>query len=251
MKTIRIPMILAAALSLGTVAACTPPLTVEVEPSHLSPADTAEPIAQDTTIFTVIEHIDDDRLTLRMLHSVMSAHADTILFVGDEIHVALEPLLPQNSRRGGCATAILGRQGQGMGRIVPGTNSGRHSVCLARLQDFRGAEGLPVDDIHLNQVARVMLTGDLVFYGQGVTAQIRRCDEFQAWSADFLKKTWQPLKPVDGQTRNTCEFDGDPRPMEQRACQLGGSKGNQWVFTDNQGRMVQVSACEPDQASLK
>ncbi|CCG42458.1 hypothetical protein [Magnetospirillum molischianum] len=246
MKTIRIPMILAAAFILGTMEACTTPLTVEVEPGQLSLADTAEPIAQDTTIFTVIEHIDDDRLTLRMLHSVMSAHADTILFVGDEIHVALEPLLPKNSRRGGCATAILGRQGQGMGRIVPGTNSGRHPACLARLQDFRGAEGLPVHDIHLNQVARVMLTGDLVFDGQGVTAQIRRCDEFQAWSADFLKKTWQPYKPVDGQTRNTCDFDGDPRPMEQRACRSGNTQGAHWGFTDPSGRWVQVSACVPE-----
>jgi len=243
MKNIRIPMILTAALSLGTVAACATPLIVEVEPGQLSPADTAEPIAQDTTIFTVIEHIDDDKLTLRLLHSVMSAHADTILFVGDEIHVALEPLLPKNSRRGGCVTAILGRQGQGMGRIVPGTDSGRHPTCLARLQDFRGAEGLPVHDIHLNQVARIMLTGDLVFDGQGVTAPIRRCDEFQAWSADFLKKTWQPSKPVDGQTRNTCKFDGDPQPMEQRACRSGNVPGTHWGFTDPSGRWVQVSAC--------
>jgi hypothetical protein len=76
-----------------------------------------------------------------------------------------------------------------------------------------------------------------------VTAQIRRCDEFQAWSADFLKKTWQLFKSVDGQTRNTCEFDGDPRPMEQRACRSGNTPGAYWGFTDPSGRWVLVSAC--------
>lgn len=126
-------------------------------------ASAAEPITPDTTIFTVIDHIEGDRLTLRMLHSVMSRNAETILFVGDEVRATLEPLSPGRTRHNLCVTAILGREG--VGRIVEGTklsSSSAYPGCLAQVHDFRGAAGLPAGQIAIDMVTTIMLNGDLV-----------------------------------------------------------------------------------------
>lgn len=129
--------------------------------------DASSFITQDAAMFAVIEAVQDNEMTLRMLHSVMSRDAETILFVGDEVRVRLEPEDQRASRRAGCVTAIMGHQGQGEGRIVAGTALGPeiNRGCLGHVQDFRGQAGLPPERVAPDHVVRVMLAGDMEFEG--------------------------------------------------------------------------------------
>lgn len=124
------------------------------------PAGAAEPITQDATIFAVVDQVEGDNLTLRMLHSAMSLHAETILFVGDEIHATLLPLAPDNTRRAACVTAIQARDG--VAQIIPYGPAFPRSDCIASVHDFRGAAGLPADRIFPDMVTQIMLNGDLI-----------------------------------------------------------------------------------------
>lgn len=61
----------------------------------------------------------------------------------------------------------------------------------------------------------------------------------------FRDLTWQPYKS-DVKAGRVCEPYGPPRPLEPRACQWGDLKGVQFVFTDENGQLVQALPCRPD-----
>lgn len=114
------------------------------------------PIFADQAIFMVLERIEGEKLTFRVLRSVSSPDSKTILWVGDEVRAVLRPLAPDGTRRAACVTDILGRDGRGV--IL---NSLRSDSCLGQVADFRGAIGLEVDKIAPELVATLSLAGDL------------------------------------------------------------------------------------------
>ncbi|WP_413208525.1 hypothetical protein [Rhodospirillum sp. A1_3_36] len=114
-------------------------------------------ITQGTTMFAVIDAVDGDQLTLHMLHSAMSRDGKGIVFVGDEIRARVLPLEPGNTRRAVCATAIVGQEGKAVPVSGPPVDG-----CVASVNDFRGRVGLPVDEIAVDTVTWVSLTGDIV-----------------------------------------------------------------------------------------
>ncbi|WP_413207700.1 hypothetical protein [Rhodospirillum sp. A1_3_36] len=114
-------------------------------------------ITQGTTMFAVIDAVDGDQLTLHMLHSAMSRDGKGIVFVGDEIRASVLPLEPGNTRRAVCATEIIGLEG----KAVPVSDL-PEGGCIASLNDVLGRVGLPVDEISVDTVTWVSLTGDIV-----------------------------------------------------------------------------------------
>lgn len=228
--------------------------TGQAKAADIITEDASGLITEDSAIFAVLDQIEGDTLTLHLLNSVMSRNAETILFVGDEVRATLLPRAKGGTRRAACVTAILGREG--IAKVLPHNHEAfPHPDCLASVNDFRGAGGLPADEIHLDQVTRIMLNGNLIFENHNaarVTEQpidkALRCGGV----INFEKKTWQPYKLNENlKTSIFCDEDGNPRPMGKVLCQLGPTKGTQWGFTDNHGRLIQVSACEPDHDDQK
>jgi hypothetical protein len=235
MKTLRTLALAAIVAQIGG-SADAGDLAVHDETGFLSQAD---------TIFAVLDRIEGDELTLRLLHTVMSRDAQTIMFVGDMVHATLLPPASGSMRRAACVSEIAGRGGKA--RIVRRESSFPRSDCLAQVNEYNGAAGLPADRIAIDMVATIRLSGDVVMDGPGAAPP---SPPYCRYDADFLKKTWQPFKHTEGRTRSTCEPDGAPRPMDHMACRLGNLQGTQWVFTDH-GRVIQASACDPGPADFK
>lgn len=119
-------------------------------------AEAVTPIFADQPIFMVLERIDGDKLTFRVLRSVSSHDSKTILWVGDEVRAVLQPLTPDGTRRAACVTDLLGRDGRGVIR-----DSLRSDDCLGQVADYRGMIGLEVEKIAPELVATLSLAGDL------------------------------------------------------------------------------------------
>ncbi len=121
-------------------------------------------ITPDATLFVVVEGVNGDTLYLRFVNMAKSRqHDGAIIFAGDRAVATLVPLLPNGTRRAACVTEISGNQGQGMGRIADRIMSAPSPDCLAYLQDYEGATGLPLGEIRVGAPARLMLNGDLYF----------------------------------------------------------------------------------------
>lgn len=152
--------LLIAATVLAAGCAIQPELT-NSHPAQNS-AEVVTPIPLDETLFAVVEQTDGEQLHLRMLHSVMSHDATTILFAGDEIEATALPLPPESTRQRVCVTAIRGQEG--VGKIVPGSEiAPKTAPCrMGELHDFRGILGLSPRQIAIDTVARIFLNGDLI-----------------------------------------------------------------------------------------
>lgn len=138
-----------------------------------NPVEAVTPIFQDQKLFAVIEKIDGDQLRLRMLHSVVSRGASTILFVGDEIQATVSPLGLGETRQRTCVTAIHGQEGTG--KLVPGSESELMVPgCIAQLRDFRGTYGLSPEQITIDTVTTIFLNGDLIFERSGAAGPAAR-----------------------------------------------------------------------------
>lgn len=199
-------------------------------------------LSQADTIFAVLDRIEGDELTLHLLHTVMSRDAQVFMFVGDEVRATLLPLTPGGARRAACVTEIGGWGRKA--RLVRRDSNFPRPDCLAQVNEYNGVAGLPVDRIALDMVTTIRVNGDVTMDGPAAAPP---SPPYCSHAADFLKKTWQPYKLNDDEKRYTrCDADGDPRPLEEAPCRLGTVQGTQWVLTDNHGRVIQASACEPE-----
>ncbi len=93
-------------------------------------------------------------------------------------------------------------------------------------------------------IAALVIAAGLAQIGAAMAAEPAeelQCEPF----VSYRDLTWQPFKS-DVKAGRACEPYGPPRPLEPRACQWGDLKGVQFVFTDENGRLVQALPCRPE-----
>jgi hypothetical protein len=95
-----------------------------------------------------------------LLHTVASPNAKVFMFVGDEVRAELLPVAPGGTRRAVCVTEIVGHEGKAV--LVQRHSNFPKPNCLASVNDFRGAAGLPTDGIAIDMVATIRLNGDVI-----------------------------------------------------------------------------------------